>query len=48
MCIRDSIKVVLATILTLALWKAYPPVFGARRTRASVPVAASPGDADAR
>ena len=29
----DLIKVVVATVLTLALWKAYPPVFGARRIR---------------
>lgn len=33
----DLIKVVIATALTLALWKAYPPVFGARRTRAAEP-----------
>ncbi len=30
----DLLKVVVATILTMALWRAYPPVFGARRTRA--------------
>ncbi|QNO36319.1 biotin transporter BioY [Protaetiibacter sp. SSC-01] len=29
----DLIKVVLATIITMALWRAYPPVFGRRRER---------------
>lgn len=32
----DLIKVTLATVLTLTLWKAYPPVFGSRRTRVAV------------
>lgn len=32
----DLIKVVVATVLTMALWKAYPPVFGARRAHAPV------------
>ncbi len=42
----DLIKVALATILTLALWKAYPPVFGARCTR--VRDTAAQEDAEAR
>jgi biotin transport system substrate-specific component len=29
----DLIKVAVATALTMALWKAYPPVFGIRRSR---------------
>ncbi|WP_166864321.1 biotin transporter BioY [Salinibacterium sp. ZJ70] len=44
----DLIKVVLATILTLALWKAYPPVFGARRARATSTVRVTSKDADTR
>lgn len=32
----DIIKVVLATLLTLTLWKAYPPVFGRVRERRAV------------
>lgn len=32
----DLIKVAVATALTMALWKAYPPVFGARRERTVV------------
>lgn len=32
----DLIKVTLATILTLTLWKAYPPVFGKRRARVAI------------
>ena len=32
----DIIKVVLATLLTLTLWKAYPPVFGRVRKRRAV------------
>jgi biotin transport system substrate-specific component len=35
----DLIKVALATVLTLTLWKAYPPVFGRVRERRSVVVA---------
>lgn len=33
----DLVKVVIATLLTLALWKAYPPVFGPRRARSLAP-----------
>lgn len=32
----DLIKVTLATVLTLTLWKAYPPVFGSRRARVTL------------
>lgn len=32
----DLIKITLATILTVTLWKAYPPVFGSRRARVTV------------
>jgi biotin transport system substrate-specific component len=32
----DLIKVALGTVLTLALWKAYPPVFGRVRERRRV------------
>lgn len=35
----DLIKAVLATVLTMVLWKAYPPVFGARRHRTTASVA---------
>lgn len=42
----DLIKVTVATILTLALWRAYPPVFGARRNR--VPAERTAAGADAR
>lgn len=37
----DLIKVAVATALTMALWKAYPPVFGARRERTAVAVPAA-------
>lgn len=37
----DLIKVTVATLLTLALWKAYPPVFGARRLRRAEPATAN-------
>lgn len=37
----DLIKVTVATLLTLALWKAYPPVFGARRLRRAEPAPAN-------
>ena len=34
----DLIKIVIVTVLTVALWRAYPPVFGARtRQRATTP-----------
>jgi len=35
----DLIKAVIATALTMVLWKAYPPVFGSRRHRAALPTA---------
>jgi biotin transport system substrate-specific component len=39
----DLIKIAVATALTMTLWKAYPPVFGARRIRT-----VRPADAVAR
>jgi biotin transport system substrate-specific component len=38
----DFAKVVVATLLTVALWKAYPPVFGRLRNRAVVVPAPAP------
>ncbi|RQP11906.1 MAG: biotin transporter BioY [Microbacteriaceae bacterium] len=39
----DLIKITVATIITLALWRAYPPVFGTRRHRhAEEPATAQP------
>lgn len=38
----DLIKVTVATILTIALWKAYPPVFGQRANRRAA--AAAPAE----
>lgn len=32
----DLVKITLATLLTLTLWKAYPPVFDSRRARVAV------------
>ncbi|PZQ91613.1 MAG: BioY family transporter [Leifsonia xyli] len=37
----DLIKVAVATALTMALWKAYPPVFGIRRKRRTAPQSAA-------
>jgi len=48
----DLAKIAIATALTMTLWKAYPPVFGARRERAlaarTAPAAADATDASAR
>lgn len=48
----DLAKIAIATAITMTLWKAYPPVFGARRERAvtarTAPVAADATDASAR
>jgi biotin transport system substrate-specific component len=38
----DLIKIVIATLITVALWRAYPPVFGTRaRQRAAAPTVES-------
>lgn len=44
----DLIKVTLATLLTLTLWKAYPPAFGRRRARVSIRTGESAAEPSAR